>query len=73
MGVSISVLTIKGDAGCSIKNLGKLSTSTNGMISRVDPDKIGTEFSKIINEEILGTNAKLKIRMNRLFKFRGED
>ena len=43
------------------------------MISRVDPDKIGTEFSKVINEEVLGTNAKLKIRMNRLFKFRKED
>ena len=72
-GVSISVVTIKGDAGCSIKNLGKASNATNGMISRVDPVKIGTEFSKVINEEIIGSNVHLTIRMNRVFSLRGVD
>lgn len=49
-GIMISVLTIKGDQDCSIKNLGKLSNETNGTISRIDPDMLGSEFSKIISE-----------------------
>ena len=43
------------------------------MISRVDPTRLGTEFAKVIDDELLCTSCTLKIRLNRLFKFRYED
>lgn len=44
----ISVLTIKGDTKCSIKNLGKLSNATGGMVNKIDPQLLGSEFTKVL-------------------------
>jgi len=46
--VTVSVLTIKG-ASCNVKMLGRVSSATRGTIMKVDPTKLGTEFSKIIS------------------------
>jgi Mg-chelatase subunit ChlD len=39
--VGVSVLSIKGD-NCNLKLLGKVSQATNGLILKVDPQKLGT-------------------------------
>jgi len=69
-GVQVSILTIKGDAQCSIKNLGKVANATNGTISRVDPSKLGGEFNKVVEDEIIGIDCEIKIRLNMMFRFR---
>jgi len=30
----------------------------------VDPSKLGGEFSKVVEDEIIGTNCELKVRLN---------
>ena len=72
-GISISVITIKGDSECNIQTLSKVALETNGVVSRVDPEKISSDFSFIIEDEILGTNAKLTVRLNKLYKFINEN
>jgi hypothetical protein len=72
-GISISVITIKGDAECNIQVLSKLALETDGVVSRVDPNKISSDFKFILEDEILGTNAKLLVRLNKAFKFVYED
>jgi hypothetical protein len=54
--VGVSVLTIKGDR-CNLKMLGKVSLATGGSVMKVDPNNLGTEFSKIISDEIIGTQT----------------
>lgn len=38
---------------------------------KVDPNNLGTEFSKIISDEIIGTNTEIVTRLNHRFKFVG--
>lgn len=45
--VMVSILSIKGD-NCNLKQLGKLSLATGGSVLKIDPKKLGTEFSKIV-------------------------
>lgn len=71
-GVSVSVLGIKG-VDVNLKSLGKVTHATGGTVMKVDPTKIGTEFSKIINEQILGSNAELIVRLNTRFIFNNVD
>lgn len=40
---------------------------------KVDPAKLGTEFSKIISNEILGVDSEIAILLNKRFSFRGVD
>ena len=40
---------------------------------KVDPLKIGTQFSKIIIEEIVGSNAQATVRLNSRFIFKNVD
>jgi hypothetical protein len=68
--VGVSVLTIKG-ASCNVKNLGRVSSASRGSILKVDPTKLGTEFSKIISNEVLGVDSEVVILLNKRFKFRG--
>ena len=72
-GISISIITIKGDAECNIQVLSKLALETDGVVARVDPNKISSDFKFILEDEILGTNAKLTVRLNKAFKFLHED
>lgn len=72
-GISISVITIKADAECNIQILSKVALETDGVVSRVDPEKISSDFKFILEDEVLGTNAKLILRLNRAYKFINED
>jgi hypothetical protein len=47
--VGVSVLTIKGNR-CNVKMLGKVSLATGGSVMKVDPNNLGSEFSKIISD-----------------------
>jgi Mg-chelatase subunit ChlD len=53
-GVVISVVTIKGE-GCKIDILGQLAEKTNGTVTRVKPEDIGTDFANILKDELVGT------------------
>ncbi len=64
--VTVNILSIKGDK-CNVKELGKLSLATGGSILKIDLDKMGTEFNKIISEEIVGADAKITVRTCRMF------
>ena len=70
--VIISVITIKGE-GCKIETLGKLAESTNGNVTRVNPDDISKDFSGILKDEIVATNVSLEIRLHKGLKFCNED
>ena len=41
--------------------MGKVADATNGRISRVDPSKLGGEFSKIVEDEVIGTNCNIEV------------
>ena len=70
-GVTVSVITLKG-GGCNVKNLGKVAKMTNGTVSRVDASNIKTDFSSILEDDLFGTNAEVKIILSRAIKFKGE-
>lgn len=65
----MSVLTIKGDR-CNVKMLGKVSLATGGSVMKVNPDALGSEFSKVVSDEVVGTDADLVLRLNHRFKFK---
>lgn len=60
-------------AGANIKNLSKVSNLTNGTISRVDGNNISVDLASILEDEILGFNAEIKIRLNRAIQFENEN
>lgn len=63
----VSILSLKGDK-CNLKELGKLSLATGGSILKIDPKMLGTEFTKIVKENVIGTESKLVIKLNKIFK-----
>lgn len=65
--VMVNILSIKGDS-CNLKELGKLSLATGGAIFKIDPNLLGTEFTKIVKENIIGSNSKLTVKLNKLFR-----
>ncbi len=65
--VMISILSLKGDK-CNLKELGKLSLATGGSILKIDPKMLGTQFKKIVQENVIGTESKLIIKLNKIFK-----
>jgi len=71
-GVSISVITIKGE-GCKLDVIGKLADVTNGSLIRVDPAEITSQFANIMKDEVLGTQVDVKLRLHKGLKFRNED
>jgi hypothetical protein len=66
-GVMISILSIKGD-NCNLKELGKLSHQTGGSVLKIDPDLLGSEFNKISQENVFGTDSSLRIVVNHFFE-----
>ena len=52
--VMVNILSLKGDR-CNLKELGKLSLATGGAIFKIDPKALGTEFSKIVKETMIGS------------------
>ncbi|CAK61233.1 unnamed protein product (macronuclear) [Paramecium tetraurelia] len=71
-GIIISLVTIKGE-GCKIDTLGELVERTNGIVTRVNPEKIGEDFANIINDVVVGTQVELKVILHKALKFRRED
>lgn len=71
-GIIISLVTIKGE-GCKVDTLGALVEKTNGIITRVNPENIGQDFTNIINDIVIGTQVELKVILHKALKFRRED
>ncbi|CAD8109937.1 unnamed protein product [Paramecium primaurelia] len=71
-GIIISLVTIKGE-GCKIDTLGELVEKTNGIVTRVNPERIGQDFSNIINDIVIGTQVELKVILHKALKFRREE
>lgn len=55
-GVSISVVTILGTS-CKLAQLSVVAQQTSGQVSTVDPLKLEKEFSSVLRQEVLATNA----------------
>ena len=64
--VMVNILSLKGD-NCNLKELGKLSLATGGAILKIDPSLLGTEFAKIVKENVIGSNSKLTVKLNKIF------
>lgn len=64
----VNILSLKGDK-CNLKELGKLSYATSGLVMKIDPKKLGTQFSKVILEKVLGSESKIKVVLNKRFQF----
>ena len=69
--VMVNILSLKGD-NCNLKDLGKLSLATGGSLLKIDPKALGTEFSKIMEEEMLGTSSQLTVKLNKIFTIKNE-
>lgn len=65
--VMVNILSLKGDR-CNIKELGKLSIATGGAIMKIDPNALGTQFCKITQENVLGSNSELTVKLNKIFR-----
>ncbi|CAD8122110.1 unnamed protein product [Paramecium sonneborni] len=71
-GIIISLVTIKGE-GCKIDQLAQLVEKTNGIVTRVAPEKIGQDFENIINDEVIGTQVELQVTLHKALQFREDD
>ena len=71
-GVMISVLTIKGGE-CKVEKLALLTDMTGGMVSRIKPTRIGKDFGKAMQGEMIGTEANLRLQLHRALCFKNED
>jgi hypothetical protein len=63
----VNILSIKGDK-CNLKELGKLSLATGGAILKIDANKLGTEFGKIVKENVIGSASTLIVKLNQIFR-----
>ena len=71
-GIIINVITIKG-GGCRVDILSKLAELTGGKVTRVNPQKLGKDFSKALDEELMASNVTIKLKLPNIMKFRNED
>ncbi|XP_075134163.1 circularly permutated Ras protein 1-like [Leptodactylus fuscus] len=66
--VVVSVVTIEG-TNCRLPELGQLADKTGGKVNIVHPLQLANEFQSIIEEEIIATNAKLKVLLPQTMYF----
>jgi hypothetical protein len=71
-GVSISIVTIKGE-GSNVEIIGKLADVTNGTVTRVDMNDIEKQFSNLVKDEILASKVELTTILHQGLKYRNEE
>lgn len=70
-GVTIHIVTIIG-AQCNIDAISVASEITGGMIERVDPANMRTNFEEFLASPVLATNVILKVKLHKGLEFRNE-
>lgn len=71
LGVSVSIVSIEGQ-DCRLDALNFVSSQTEGDIFKVSPDKLLTQFSNIIQDEIVATEVSIQVNLHRAVKFYNE-
>jgi len=70
-GVSVNVVTLQ-DTDCCVETLASVTTATSGNVTRVEAQKLTSEFGSILENRILGTGCFALILLHRGLQFRGE-
>ena len=70
-GIIISVITIKGSE-CKVSELGKLADLTGGRVTRVNPEKVGKNFKKALEDQLVGIDVEIRVRLHDALRFRDE-
>ena len=71
LGVSVSIVSIEGQ-DCRLDALNYVTSQTEGDIFKVSPDKLLTQFSNIIQDEIIATEVSIQINLHKAVKFYNE-
>ena len=65
---TVNVISMEG-TDCKLALLGKLADKTNGMMTIVNPLKMGAEFASILENRIVATNVIVKIIVNKRYLY----
>jgi len=68
-GVTVSVISLIG-TDCALENLSIVTEQTSGLIERVDPLQLTTNFQSILTTPILATGAMASVVLHRGLRFR---
>eukprot|EP01102_Stenamoeba_stenopodia_P022791 TRINITY_DN962_c0_g1_i1.p1 TRINITY_DN962_c0_g1~~TRINITY_DN962_c0_g1_i1.p1 ORF type:complete len:878 (-),score=250.65 TRINITY_DN962_c0_g1_i1:198-2831(-) len=68
-GVTVSVISLIG-TDCALENLSIVTEQTSGLIERVDPLQLTTNFNSILATPILATGAMASVVLHRGLRFR---
>ena len=72
LGVSVSIVSIEGQ-DCRLDALNYVTSQTEGDIFKVSPDKLLTQFSNIIQDEIIATEVSIQVNLHKAVKFYNEN
>jgi len=72
MGLMISVISITGDE-CKLSMLSPLTELSGGDMLRVDPLRLDKDFSEIVNDAVIATDVRVKVKLHNALQFRNED
>jgi len=70
-GVTVSVVSLTGTE-CSLENLSVVADQTAGVLNRVDPLQLTSNFSSILANPIVATGVMATVYLHRGLMFRGE-
>jgi len=71
-GITISVISIKG-TDCSIENLGSLADITSGVVDRVDPLNLSTNFQSILSSPPIAVSVSVSMHLHKGLYIRQEE
>ncbi len=67
----VNIMTIKGEA-CKMDVIGQLCDRTNGSLTRVTPERLTTDFANILDDEVVGTQVRIRVMLHKALRFRNE-
>lgn len=70
-GVTVNIVSIEGDE-CNIDSLSKLAELTGGMVDRVNPTNLTSNFANILATPVIATNVTTKVKIHKGLQFRNE-
>lgn len=63
-GVTVNIVSIEGDE-CNIDSLSKLAELTGGMVDRVNPTNLTSNFANILATPVIATNVTTKVKIHK--------
>lgn len=65
-------MSIEGDE-CNIESLSKLAELTGGMVDRVSPTTLTSNFASMLANSVIATNVTTKVKIHKGLQFRNEN